>query len=233
MTPARVGIIGSGRLARALVARLPPGTDLVVLARRPLSAPLPRPAEVSTAPDVLAGVTVVVAAVPGEAVGDVIATAAPVLSAGTVVCNAATDAATPPVAARFPDLTVVGTKFIGQAGEIERGARGVVVVDGAAPEVLAELTALFAGIGPVVAMDESAVLRINTAVAEEMVRAVSAIRGRLAEVDVPPDVATVALSTLAVGILRSLADGTAGPFVRRIVDRLAAELPGGSSVLDE
>lgn len=218
----RVAVIGAGRLARALVRSLPPDVDVVVVARHPVTEPLPRPSvTVVDAVSATSGVDVVIPAVPGEDVVAALHDAAPSLDDGTVVFNVATDLATGDVAVLFPQLRVIATKIVGQAGELERGSPGAVVVDRADDAEFALVARLLGGLGAVVRLEESVVLDINTAVAEEMARAVSAARSRLAPMNLPPEVVDAALGTMAVGALRAIATGTGGPFLRRIVERMS------------
>jgi pyrroline-5-carboxylate reductase len=218
----RVAVIGAGRLARALVRHLPSDVDVVVVARHPLTEALPRPSvTVVGAASAIAAVDVIVPAVPGEDVVAALRDAAPSLSDGTVVFNVATDLRTDDVAARFPQLRVIATKVVGQAGELERGSPGAVVVDQADDAEFALAERLLGGLGAVVRLHESVVLDINTAVAEEMARAVSAARSRLAPMNLPAEVVDAALGTMAVGALRAIATGTAGPFLRRVVERMS------------
>lgn len=221
-TSTTVAVLGGGRLARALVRRLPDDVHVVVVARRPPAEPLQRASlVVSSDMSSVAGADVVIPAVPGEAVVEVLRQAAGHLRDGTVVFNVATDLPTDRVAAEFPALRVIATKVVGQAGELERGSRGAVAVSGADETAFAVAERLLGGIGTVVRLDESVVLDINTAVGEEMARAVSSTRSRLAAMDLPAPVVDAAVGTMAVGAFRAIATGTAGPFLRGILDRLA------------
>lgn len=220
----RVAVVGAGRLARVLVHVLPDDVDVVVVARRPPSPPIRRASltVTATASDI-DGVDVVIAAVPAEQVAAVLEEVDAVVADGTVVFNVATDLETPEVAARFPRLRLVATKVVGQAGEMERGSPGAVVVDHANEDQLVLARRLLGGMGAVVRLDERAVLEINTAVGEEMARAALRCQATLEAMRLPPEVADAALATMAVGALRAIATGTAGPFLRRIVERVRTD----------
>jgi pyrroline-5-carboxylate reductase len=219
--PTRVAVIGAGRLARALVGTLPDDVDVVVVARRAPSSPLPRASlTVVERTSEIDSVGVVIPAVPGEQVTTVLEEVDAVVAEGTVVFNVATDLPTRDLAERFPRLRVVATKVVGQAGELERGFLGAVAVDHADAEQLVLARRLLGGLGPVVRLDERQVLAANTAVGEEMARAVVRCRATLEALRLPPEVVDAALGTMAVGALRAIATGTAGPFLRRIVERV-------------
>lgn len=226
MEPAGVAVAGAGRLGRLLARRLPGGTCRAIYTRRPEAA-----GDLATAvgaaagaePAVVRGCDVVLLALPPDAVAAALEAFRPHLAPGTLVVNMATQLETEPLRRRFPEWRVAAAKLVGHAREIEAGEIGAVVVDHAAPSEFALIRRLLGGLGPVLAGDEKLVLQVNTAVAEELLKALRGLERRLASLGVPEAVAAAALQGSAPGVLRSLAKNDLGPFLRSVVEREEAK----------
>lgn len=166
------------------------------------------------------GCTVILLAVPGPVVSQIVADLQPHLEADAIVVNMATEVDTEDLSYTFPQVRLAAAKVIGHAREMALGSPGVVVLDHVEPADEEMLAGILGGLGPVVRDDESKVRLANTAVSEEMVRAEEAVRRRLEELELDPDLIRIAIKTTAPGILRSLSDGGAGPFVQEVIRRL-------------
>lgn len=219
----KVAILGAGRLGSLLASRIPGSYRRVIIARRKQKAAALADEVGGIASDQLSavrGCKVVLLAVPGPALPAILPELAPHLDPGAILVNMATDVATRDLADRFPRLRIVAAKVIGHAREMAHGLPGIVIMDGvtAAEEEL--LTDMLGNLGPVVRDREEKVRQANTAVAEEMVRAEQSLRARLQELGLEEDLIRIAIKTTAPGVLRSLSDGDAGPFVQEIIRRL-------------
>jgi pyrroline-5-carboxylate reductase len=214
-------------MGRALAARIGAGVELVGLSRRPdrIERGASRPAlVVGTDPAAARCCELVLLAVPAAGIADALRWLAPHLAPGTVVANMATELATPPLAALLPGCHVIACKVVGQSGEIAHGAMAVFVVDHV-DEVQRELVAAaLDGVGTVVALPEDVVAEVNDLVARHVVAAQLALAAELDAREVPAQLRDAALGNLAVGITRAVASGTAGPFLRAIVDELRGGL---------
>lgn len=215
----RVFLVGAGRLARVIASRLPDDVGIDVLARRDLPEGFPARARHASLPDV-PHATAVLLAVPGHSVVEVLTSLAPTVSADSLVLNLATQMDTAALRRRWPDLRLAGAKVVGEASELEHGARGVVIVDGAGDEDLTLVAHLLRRMANVERENEATVLAVNMVVAEVMVTALDTVRARLAASSAPPQVVDAALRTLAPGVVRALATETAGRFLHSVADRV-------------
>lgn len=220
----KVAILGAGRMGSLLASRLPGSVRKVIISRRRQKAVALADEVGGIASDQLSavrGCKVVLLAIPGPAIPGVVADLAPHVEPDALLVNMATDLDTEELAAQFPRLRFVAAKVIGHAREMAHGAPGIVVLDRVDPQEEEELLAsLLGGLGPVVRDKEEKVLLANTAVAEEMVKAEAALRRRLEELGLEPELIRIAIKTTAPGVLRSLSDDDAGPFVQDVIRRL-------------
>lgn len=229
----KVCVVGAGRLGRAIANRVPNAFDLVVVSRRSDQFPRPNGQGKLIVTDDLRearGSSVVLIAVPSSQVVTAMTALRPYLPSGALVANMATEAATDDVAAVMPRCRVVGCKVLGQSGEIERGSPALVAVQYASPEDRKLLAAVFSDVGEVVAASEELATAVNSLVARRMVDAHAGLADELQRLGVGDHVVRAVLGNLAVGVLRSIANGDAGPYLRRVIEEFgAARGPGGGS----
>jgi hypothetical protein len=220
IVPARVCLVGAGRLASAFALRIDAAADLVAVSRR--RGRLARPAgcdelAVSDDPGTAAGAQLVLLAVPAEQVPPTMRWLAPHLPAGTVVANLATELDTDSVAPLLPGCQVIGCKIVGQSGEIAAGSPAAIVVSGATLEQTRLVAAALADVGTVVAGAEATAARVNETVARVMIAAHRELVSELDALDVPTTMRHAVFGNLAVGIMRTVASGTAGPYLRKLM----------------
>ncbi|MGH8961363.1 MAG: hypothetical protein ACRDWT_09165 [Jatrophihabitantaceae bacterium] len=223
IVPARLCLVGAGRLATAFARRIASDADLVAVSRH--RGRLPRPdgcpdLVVFDTPATAAGSELVLLAVPAEQVPAAMRWLAPHLPAGTVVANLATELDTASVAPLLPGCQVIACKVVGQSGEIAAGAPAALVVSGTTLEQTRLVAAALAGIGTVVAGDEQLAARVNETVARCMIGSHLLLVDGLDRLVLPDTVRQAAIANLAVGILRAVSSGTAGPYLRRIMAEL-------------
>jgi hypothetical protein len=224
--PARLCLVGAGRLARALSLRIFARADLVAVSRH--RGRLPRGGStpdlvVSADPATAAGAELVLLAVPADQVRTAMRWLAPHLSAGTVVANLATDLVTASVAPLLPRCRVIACKVVGQSGEIAAGSPAALVVSGATLEQTRLVAVALAGVGTVVTGSEELAARVNEAVARQMISGYLELIDDLNRLELPDAVRQAALANLAVGVVRTVSSGTAGPYLRRIMAELAKQ----------
>lgn len=220
----KIAIVGAGRMGSLLAGRLPRNTRKVIISRRRQSAVTVADEVGGIASDQLSavrGCEAVFLTLPGQEIIAVLQEMLPHLDEGAVVVNMATDLLTEDLVDLFPRLRLVAAKVVGHAREIAAGSPAVVVLDRVSAELAAEFQELLHDLGHVVVDDEAKVLAVNTAVAEEMVRAEQALRRRLAGLGLDDEVIGVAIRTTGPGILRALGAGDAGPFLQDVMRRLA------------
>lgn len=219
----KVAIVGAGRMGTLVASRVPGSYRKVIISRRRQSAVALADEVGGIASDQLSavrGCPVVLLVVPGSAVVPLVQDLQPHLDDNALLVNMATDVGTADLAETFPDLQFAAAKIIGHAREMAHGSPGVILLDRVNPEQEELLASILGGIGPVIRDDENKVRQANTAVAEEMVRAEIALRRRLEQLGLDPELIRVAVKTTGPGILRSLGDGDAGPFVQEVIRRV-------------
>lgn len=224
----KVAIVGPGRLGSLLAAAVPASYRKVIVGRQKASAQDLADELGAVASDQLSsirGSDVVFLAVPAAAVVPVLQGLQPHTDAETLVVNMSTEVLTAELAPGFPGIRLASAKVVGQAREIAHGSPGVVILDQVDAEAEWLLRELLGGLGTVIRDNEAKVLAINTAVAEEMLRAEANLRRRLTAMGLSHELISTAIRTTGPGVLRSLAGGDAGPFVQGIARRMAGDLP--------
>lgn len=219
----KVAILGAGRLGSLLASRIPGSYRKVIIGRRKQKAVALADEVGGIASDSVSavrGCKVVLLAVPGPAIPAILPELAPHLDPGALLVNMATDLDTAELAEQFPRLRIVAAKVIGHAREMAHGAPGIIMLDRVSAEEEELLADMLGHLGRVVRDDEAKVRLANTAVAEEMVKAEQSLRARLQELGLDDELIRIAIKTTAPGVLRSLSDGDAGPFVQEIIRRV-------------
>ncbi|MFZ5818039.1 MAG: pyrroline-5-carboxylate reductase family protein [Bacillota bacterium] len=228
----KVAIIGAGQMASILAHRIPGSIRKVIIGRRKADAVALADEVGGVATDQVSavrGCRVILLAVPGTAVPQVLTDMQPHLDARALVVNMATDLMTDELALEG-DRRVASAKVIGHAREIELGSPGLVVLDRVEEAEADLLVSLLEGIGPVIRGDERTVMAANTAIIEVMVRAEAELRRRLEEVGLAAELVPVAIGSAAPGVLRAVAKGELGPFAREVVRRMGAGETAASRV---
>lgn len=217
-------VVGAGRLGRVLAVALAVEFDVRVLSRRSgtISTPAGAALAVTVDPRVIVDADVVLLALPEHEMDTAVTLIRSHLGTNTLVLNLATDVPTDRISKLLPGRRVIGCKIVGQSGEIGRGSRAAVVVSGAARDEFQLICRIMSVVGDVVEGDESMVLQTNRIVAEHMIAAADALERDLAALGLPELVRAAALGNVAVGSLRALVSGTAGPFLRRVLSQRGA-----------
>lgn len=224
----KVAIIGSGSMGALLAARIPTNYRKVIISRqREVASTLADEVGGVAADHVSAvrGCSVVLLAVPGHAVPQVLRDASPHLAEGALVVNMAPDLVTADLAAEFPRLSVAAAKIIGHAAEMRHGTGGVVVLDHVEGEWEDRLRSMLDGLGTVLRGRESLALEANIAVAEAMLQAQTALLAQLQALGLERHTAQAAIAGSAPGVILSLALGEPGPFVQGVINKVRGGAP--------
>lgn len=219
----RVGVVGAGRMGRALVVRLSDDHDMVVVSRRTGSMSLPGGREIAVGDDpaALRECALVLLAVPAHEVAAALARVAPHLQPSAIAVNLATELPTSEL--DTDGVRVIGCKIVGQSARIEGGAPAALIVDGATDDERALLLSVLSPLGVVLNGPESLVATVNDLVARRMITAQFELAAALEQAGLPPEARDVAIGTLAVGVWESLARGNTGPFLTKIVNEMLAD----------
>lgn len=219
----KVAILGAGRMAALLSARIPNNIRKVVINRHRARAVALADEVGALASDQISavrGCRFVFLAVPGPAIAGLVQDAAAHLDPDAVLVNMATDLMTDELSGQFRRLRIVAAKVIGHAREMAAGSQGVVLLDHVTDEEAAALGELLSGLGPVRRGPEEQALAANTAVAEAMVRAEADLRAKLVALGLHGDLTEAAVRTMAPGVLRAVTEGDPGPFIQGVLRRL-------------
>jgi pyrroline-5-carboxylate reductase len=222
VTDGTVGIVGAGRMGRALAVRIAMDRAPVVVSRRPDALELTDGSTlpVCTDPAALGDCAVVLLAVPAGEVAAALAWIRPHLGSDVLVVNPATELATSELDGT--GVRLVGCKIIGQSGQIERGVPAALVVDGATGAERLALTTALRRVGAVLEAPESLVATVNDRVARRMIAAQLELARELDDLGVPPAAREAAVGNLAVGVWQAVAAGDTGPYLTRLVAELTA-----------
>lgn len=222
-----VGIVGAGRMGRALAARVGLDREPVVVSRRAGRLELAdgRVLPVGADPAALGACAVVLLTVPADDVAAALAWVRPHLRADALAVNPATELATSELDGG--GIRLVGCKIVGQSGQIERGVPAALIVDGASAAEQALLGTVLRRVGAVLAAPESLVATVNDLVARRMIAAQLELAGELDGLGLPPAARDAAIGNLAVGVWQAVAAGNTGPFLTRLLQQVTAERSAG------
>jgi predicted dinucleotide-binding enzyme len=217
-----VGIVGAGRMGRALAARIGLDREPIVVSRRARLLELAdgRAIPAGADPAGLRDCAVVLLAVPAGEVAAALAWVRPHLRPGVLVVNPATELPTSELDGA--GVRLIGCKIVGQSGQIERGVPAALVADGASAAERAVLAAVLRRVGVVLDGPESLVATVNDRVARRMVAAQLELARELDGLGLPPAARDAAIGNVAVGVWQAMAAGNTGPFLTKIVEELAA-----------
>lgn len=219
----KIGVIGTGRMGRILAARLAGENEVVVYDANGQNAKAVAESLELKAMGSLSEMDVdaLVMAVPDIAVGSCVAELGK-LGKSVIVFSVATNISRE-MLAEMSGATVrcLNVKIIGHAGEMGRGSKPVIVVDGGNGELTELGRRIFASVGTVLVGDADRVRLINTLATEEALKASVAIERSLRSAGVSePEMIRGALAQVAPGVLRAYSEDDLGPFAREIVNAL-------------
>lgn len=223
-----VGLVGVGRMGRALAARLADHVELVLFDRD--STQLTMVAgeykiKIADSLEDMAALGTVILAVPDREVISCIKLFNQ-LSRPLTVINIATNVdrhVLRETAGR--NVKCISAKIIGQADEMMAGQRPVIMVDDHPVELVASTAEIFSKAGDVIIGRADLVAQINRMAAERVLTAAVTIEETLREQNIT-DQAIIknAIGQVAVGILKAYANSDLGPFAREIVQAVRSKM---------
>ncbi|VBB06896.1 Hypothetical protein LUCI_2136 [Lucifera butyrica] len=224
----QVGLIGIGRMGKALIPGLAEQFELWIYDRDP--ANMETVAEkypVFIAKDLaqIAESGVVILVVPDREVVSCLKELNQIKKP-VVVINAATNVARYTLQEMAAGhVKCIGAKFVGQAGEIVLGQKPVIIIDDQPADLVPLVKEIFAGIGPIVVGKADMVTYINTVAAEAVLEAAVRMEESLRYRGITePVVIQTAIRQVGAGILKAYADNDLGPFAREIVRAIRARI---------
>lgn len=224
----KIGLIGVGRMGKALTARLADHFDLTIFDRD--TSLLTAVAEeyglqVGTSIEDMSNLGTVIMAVPDREVISCIKTFNQIQQPLKLI-NIATNVDRN-ILREMPAKHVqcISAKIISQADEMMLGQRPVIVIDERPPELVPLAQEIFAGVGEVIVGKADLVSMINTIAAERILTAAVNIEESLLQQNIAdPAIIKAAIRQVAVGILKAYADSNLGPFAREIVQVVRSKM---------
>ena len=225
----RIGMIGTGRMGRILAERMATVHEVVLYDADPAVAQSIASSMGVGMAESLAKLDVeaVVLAVPDDAV-ETCVKALRAAEKRLPLFNVATNISREMLASFDGSQgCCLNVKIIGHAGEMSRGARPILVVDGSGFGLGEMACRIFAPVGDVVVGEADKVKQINCIATEAALKAGVALEQSLQRAGVS-DVQMIraALSLVATGVLRAYAEDDLGPFARGIVKALRDKSDG-------
>lgn len=226
----RVGIVGAGRLGRALGGRLRPGAQVVFSdldPRRAKQAAKQTGAASAPEREVLDGAEYLLVCIPPDQVPGFFRRAEAASAAGPLYLNTATDVDTPALVRELGlrRCRVMGLKPVGQFAAIARGVPVTFVTAHTDPGDLARVRRLFAPLGPVQVGDERGVGALNRLATRLALRFCLELPAQLAAAGSDPAWAVPALRGVVAGTLLDYPPDPENAYTARLLDELAAAAP--------
>jgi hypothetical protein len=214
-----VGIVGVGRLGRALAERLAGAHELLLYDREPArAAEAALHVEGEAARDCgapFARCEAVLLALPPGQIADAARCGARHARPGLLLVNLATSVPTDALRAAVgrPDVCVVGAKPVTQATALLRGLPAVFVSACREARVQAQLAALLSDLGTLVWGDEELVGAVNATATRHALRLSLGLREELAALGCHPALIEAALHAVVVGTLLDDPDDRHNPYI--------------------
>jgi pyrroline-5-carboxylate reductase len=220
MEQMKVGLIGIGRLGKAMLCHWnqhgvkigvyhPSETKMVPLIQQfPHCYPLKK--------SDLIQLDVLILALPAKNVIPFIISLGSEKKSPTLI-NMATALDTKEVKANFPDLPILGVKYMGHARDLLERGNGLFITENPLP---IKIEALYQFIGQIKIDQENILSQVNKLATYYAVKAALEIETEFAKKGIPTDYVTRALTSLAPEVIRGYSEGTLGHFAHEIVNDL-------------
>lgn len=222
----KIGVIGTGRMGKILAARVATRHEVVLYDANIAGAQAVATTLGLKSVSSLAKMDVdaVVLAVPDSAVAPCIE-ALRETEASWKVFSVATNISREVLTGLESErIRCLNAKIIGHAGEMERGAKPVIVVDAGDTELIAIARQIFDCVGTVTVGEADQVKLINRVATEEALKAAVAIEKLLESAGiVDAKMVRGALAQVAPGVLKAYSEDDLGPFAREIVKGLKGD----------
>lgn len=223
-----IGLIGVGRMGKALAERLAGHFDLTIFDRDTLRlSAVADEYGVRTANSLedMAELGAVILAVPDREVISCVKLFNQIQKPLTVI-NIATNVDRHVLREMgVKNVRCTSAKIIGHAEEMILGQKPFIIVDDHPPELVAKAVEIFKPVGDVITGRADLVGQINTLVAEKVLTAAVTIEEMLRQQNITdPTIIKSAIGQVAVGTLKAYANSNLGPFAREIVQAIRAKM---------
>jgi pyrroline-5-carboxylate reductase len=135
----------------------------------------------------------------------------------TPIINMATALDTKDVKAKFPDLNILGVKYMGHARDLLEHGNGLFITETPLPK---HIEALYQYLGSIKIDQESLLSDVNKLATYYAVKAALEIEREFAKIGLPSDYVKRALTSLAPEVIRGYSEGTLGHFANEIVNEI-------------
>lgn len=133
------------------------------------------------------------------------------------IINMATALETKDVKAKFPDLNVHGVKYMGHAKDLEEHGKGLFITETPLPH---HIENLYQYLGQIKIDQERELLEVNQLATFYAIKAALEIESEFAKKGLSPDYVKRALTSLAPEVIRGYCEGTLGHFAKEIVNEI-------------
>ena len=224
----KVGLIGIGRMGKALVSRLKGHVEITIYSRdKEYTAKIASELGVNFAGKIekIADNEAIILAVPDQEIPACIREFnqlgyhSHLISIATNVTQQILDEAAD------GQVTCIGVKFIGQADEISAGDPPVIVINSYPRELVPVAKKIFVPVGDVIVGQADMVAKINYITAQKVIEAAVKIEKELREQGYMQDsLIHTAIRQVGVGVLKAYSYHNLGPFGRKIEQEVRAQL---------
>lgn len=223
-----IGLVGVGRMGKALAERLADHFDLTIFDRdsqRLLAVANEYGVQTANSLEDMAELGAVILAVPDREVISCVKLFNQ-LQKPLMVINIATNVDRHVLREMgVKNVRCTSAKIIGHAEEMILGQKPLIIVDDHPPELVAKTVEVFKPVGDVITGRADLVGQINTLVAEKVLTAAVTIEEMLRQQNITdPTIIKSAIGQVAVGTLKAYANSNLGPFAREIVQAIRAKM---------
>jgi len=220
-----VSVVGCGRMGSFLAEKFNSNYELIVVDKNlnvatHLSDKLKCLG--SNSYDVLDKADIIVLALPTEVMVEAVKQITQKLTKSPVLVNIATTASDTELEKTFnnkKNINLISAKIIGHAGEMRKGERPIIIIDGSKDsKTKLEAAELFSKVGTVVFGDVQQVALINTVSSEEGIKTALRIKERLLKQNIPEELIDFAIRNVAAGTMKAFTEGDIGPFAQKIIE---------------
>jgi pyrroline-5-carboxylate reductase len=227
-----VAIIGGGRMGSLLVSLLSPHHKIICIEKdkaKGCKLFLNYGIMVSDKLEFTVKADIIILALPSEAIPAAIKDLAEFTRPGQILINIATSNDTSKIRSSV-NIPLISAKIVGHFQEIANGEAPLILIDpGDMPrnhENILTVAEVFSKVGIITFGNEKTVLALNSIASEEGLRCAYAIKQRLNSSDIPEDLYSFAIRNVAAGTMKAFANGEAGPFAQKIIEKIQLKRTG-------
>jgi pyrroline-5-carboxylate reductase len=222
-----IAIIGTGRMGSVIATKLAPYYNLILIDKNPRSCGFlakELKAQASSSDFfLLRNADYIITALPPEAISNALKEIKPYLIGRHIIINISTSTSISSFNLIKSSCKIVSSKIIGHAQQISIGELPAILIDGDDEDAKQKSAMIFGKIGVVYFGNEELVNIVNKVASEEGIKAAYNIKKRLKDLNVPDEYTSFAIRNVASGTMNSFALGEAGPFAKKLIDKLSRD----------